>query len=70
MSSVSDEEKRFMTLATGACTIKRYGSVIYGLHSKLGVFVPKPVKQSDNNEDTSLLCNQSSFRTLQISNVL
>jgi len=59
-----------VSMDSRVCTIKHYRSVIYGLHSKPGVFETKPVKVTDNIKDTSLLCNLSIFRTLLIRNVI
>jgi hypothetical protein len=50
----------FITLGQSASTIKHYGSVMYGFHSKL-VCMSKQRKVTDNRKGTSLLQNMSIF---------
>jgi len=50
----------FITLGQSACTIKHYGSVMYGFYNKL-VCLSKQRKVTDNRKRTSLLPNLSIF---------
>ncbi len=55
-------ESKYCWFPPVACAIKQYGSVLFGLRSKL-VCLSKP-------EDTSLLRNLLSYQKLRIHNVL
>ncbi len=59
-ANVITNTKSYIVLTPVACTIKYYGLVIYGFHSKLMCLL-KSVKVNDNNDTTLALFKISSF---------